>query len=202
MEVWRPGGNRSLGEWQSSAVCCGDVLARQQLALFLSRLELVRRCWLRHKAQGKAACRRSCKLGCDALRIEPAQDGGYTRSSEPPCFAVGRFDGDRVFVDKQALRDQVANERNSGIHVCPFFDPGAVAAAIDGLPDTLTVDETNWTLIYDYEGKLAWIWPQGQIPPSNLTSSADGDRRGVGVSFGSDLNGAPAPNTHAGEQPA
>jgi hypothetical protein len=80
-----PGHVRLLGKgiiqrWKTSEVALdGDVLARQQLALFLSRLELVRRCWLRRKAKGPNACRRSCKLGCDALRIEPAQDVGYTR---------------------------------------------------------------------------------------------------------------------------
>src|ERR1039457_7194814 len=189
--------------WKPSEVALdGDVLGRQQLALFMSKLDRVRLCWLRRKAKGKNACRRSCRLGCDAFRIEPSQDMGYTRSSEAPWFAVGRFDGERVFVDKQALRDQVANDRNSGIRLCPFFDPGAVAAAIDGLPDTLAADDSTWALVYDFEGKPAWIWPHGQIPPSNLSSSADGGHRGVGVSFGFDLTGAAATNAPAGEQPA
>jgi SpoVK/Ycf46/Vps4 family AAA+-type ATPase len=51
-------------------------------------------------------------------------------------------------------------------------------------------------------GEPAWIWPHGQIPPSNLTSSADGDRRGVGVSFGSDLAGSAKANDPDGAQPA
>jgi len=29
----------------------------------------------------------------------------------------------------------------------------------------------TWTLVYDYEGKPAWLWPHGQIPPSNLTGA-------------------------------
>src|ERR1039457_1463611 len=110
--------------------------------------------------------------------------------------------GERVFVDKQALRDQVANDRNGGIRLCPFFDPGAVAASIDGLPDTLAADDSTWALVYDFEGKPAWLWPHGQIPPSNLSSSADGGHRGVGVSFGFDLTGAAVTNAPAGEQPA
>jgi AAA+ superfamily predicted ATPase len=189
--------------WKTSEVSLdGDVLGRQQLALFLSRLELVRRCWLRRKVQGKAACRRSCKLGCGALRIEASQNIGYSRSSEPPWFAVGSFDGERVFVDKQALRDQVANDRNGSIRLCPFFDPAAIAQTIDGLPDTLTADDSNWTLLFDYEGKPAWIWPHGQTPPSDLCTSADGGHRGVGISLGCDLTGATATNTPTGEQPA
>ncbi|MGO9291272.1 MAG: SEC-C metal-binding domain-containing protein [Polyangia bacterium] len=31
------------------------------------------------------------------MRIEPAQDVGYSHSPEPPWFAVGRFDGERVY---------------------------------------------------------------------------------------------------------
>jgi hypothetical protein len=127
---------------------------------------------------------------------------GYHRGFEPPWFAVGRFDGERVFVDKQALHDQVANDRNSGIRLCPFFDPGAGAAAIGGLPDTLAADDSNWTLVYDYDGKPAWIWPQGQIPPSNLSSSADRNHHGVGVSFGFDLAGAAKANAPDGAKPA
>jgi hypothetical protein len=38
------------------------------------RLELVRRCRLRRKSMGQRACRRSCRLGCDILRIEPSHD--------------------------------------------------------------------------------------------------------------------------------
>ena len=102
----------------------------------------------------------------------------------------------------EALRDQVANDSNSGIHLCTFFDPGAVAKAIDGLPDTLAADESNWTLLYDYDGKPAWIWPHGQIPPFNLCASADGDRRGVGFSFGFDLTATGVSNDPAGAQPA
>ncbi|HEX7499917.1 MAG TPA: exonuclease domain-containing protein [Polyangia bacterium] len=43
------------------------------------------------------------------------------------------------------------------IRLCPFFDPGAVAAAIDGLPDTLAADDSTWALVYDFEGKPAWL---------------------------------------------
>src|ERR1039458_1461591 len=68
-----------IQRWKTSEVALdGDVLRRQQLAIFLSRHELVRRCWLRRKAKGKDACRRSCRLGCDALRIESSQDVGYS----------------------------------------------------------------------------------------------------------------------------
>ena len=73
----------------------------------------------------------------------------------------------------------------------------AIAKAIDGLPDTLAADDSNWALVYDYEGKPAWIWPHGQIPPSRLSTSTGGGHRGVGVSFGFNLTGAAAVNAPA-----
>ena len=185
--------------WKTTEVALdGDVLARHQLASFLAKLERVRLCWLRRRAQGPDACRRSCPLGCQSLRIEPSQDFGYSPSAEQPWFAVGRFDGEHVFVDKQALRDQLADECNGAVRLCPFFDPNAVAAAIDGLPDTLAADDSTWTTAYDFDGKPAWIWPHDQTPPMNLTTSADGYHRRVGVSFGLDLSAGEASDTSAG----
>jgi AAA+ superfamily predicted ATPase len=186
--------------WKTTEVALdGDVLARPQLARFLAKLEHVRLCWLRRRAQGPDACRRSCRLGCQSLRIEPSQDFGYSPSSEQPWFAVGRFDGERVLVDKQALRDQVANDRNGGVRLCPLFDPGAVAVAIDALPETLAADDSAWTIVYDFDGKPAWLWPHGQIPPSNLSTSADGSHRGFGVRYGLNFSVAEAPDD--GTQP-
>jgi hypothetical protein len=135
----------------------------------------------------------------DALRIEPSQNMGYSPSSEQPWFAVGRFDGEQVFVDKQALRDQVANDRNGAVRLCPFLDANAVAAAIDGLPDTLAADDSAWTMVYDFDGMPAWLWPHGQIPPSNLSASADGSRRGIGIHYGLNFSVAKAPDD--GTQP-
>jgi hypothetical protein len=109
----------------------------------------------------------------------------------------------RARLRRQAgLHDQVANDRNSGICLCPFFDPGAVVAAIDDLPDTLAADESTWTLVYDFDGKPAWLWPHGQIPPSKLSTTPDGSHRGLGVSFGLDLNSPAVANAAAGTQPA
>jgi hypothetical protein len=58
----------------------------------------------------------------------------------------------------------VANDRNGGVRLCPFFEPNAVATAIDNLPDTLAADDSTWTMDYDFDGKPAWLWPHGQIP--------------------------------------
>ena len=83
--------------------------------------------------------------------------------------------------------------------LCPFFDPGAVTAAIDGLPDTLAADDSTWSLVYDFEGKPAWIWPHGQIPPSNLSTSADGSHGGFGVRYQLALSSAATNDAAAGE---
>jgi hypothetical protein len=161
--------------WKTAEVALdGEVLGRQQLTTFLAKLERVRQCWLRRKGQGAEACQRSCRLGCPALRIEPSQDLGYISSSAQPWFTVGRFDGERVLVDKQALREQVAADRHAAVRLCPFFDAHAVAAAIDGLPDTLAADDSTWTKVYDLDGKPAWLWPHGQPPPMNLSTTIEG----------------------------
>ncbi|MGA9656882.1 MAG: hypothetical protein WBV96_23515 [Polyangia bacterium] len=47
-------------------------------------------------------------------------------------------------IDFGPLRDQVANDRNGGVRLCPLFDPNAVAVAIDTLPDTLAADDSTW----------------------------------------------------------
>ena len=52
-----------------------------------------------------------------AFLVCTTKDFGYCSSSEQPWFAVGRFDDERVFVDKPALHDQVANDRNGGIRL-------------------------------------------------------------------------------------
>jgi hypothetical protein len=70
---------------------------------------------------------------------------------------------------------------NGGVRLCPFFDPGAVAAAIDYLPDALAAYDSTCTMVCDFDGKPAGLWPNGQIPPSNPTTSADGSHRGFGV---------------------
>jgi hypothetical protein len=172
--------------WKTAEVTFdGEILGRQQLGTFLAKLERVRQCWLGRKGQGAEACRRSCKLGCDALRIEPSQDLGYIPSSNEPWFTVGKFDGKHVFVDKQALREQVAARRHAAVRLCPFFDPAGVAAAIDGLPDTLASDDSSWSVVYD-NGKPAWLWPRGQIPPVNLsTTTRAASSTGIAIRYGS-----------------
>ena len=55
----------------------------------------------RVRDQREDAAQAGLHAGCDILRIEPSYDLGYHRGFKPPWFAVGHFDGERVFVDKQ-----------------------------------------------------------------------------------------------------
>jgi hypothetical protein len=49
--------------------------------------------------------------------------------------------------------------------------------------------------LYNYDGKPTWIWPHGQLLPSDLTTSADGGHRGslaempAGFEFAESING-------------
>jgi hypothetical protein len=54
-------------------------------------------------------------------------------------------------------------------------------------------------MVYDFDGKPAWLWPHGQIPPSNLSTSADDSHRGIGVRYGLNFSVAEAPDD--GTQP-
>jgi len=141
--------------WRTAEVALdGDLLGRNELTGLLERLDHVRRCWLRRRQQGPEACRRSCRLGCDALRLRPSLEQlAYAGHPEALWFGVGRFDGERVIIDRQALRDQVAAERCAEVRLCSFFDPESVAARIDALPETVAADGKAWITLFSHKGK-------------------------------------------------
>ena len=187
--------------WKTTEISLdGELLGRQQLVLFLEKLERVRRCWVQRKSQGPQGCRSSCRLGCNSLRLEPSVARLRDSASEPPWFAVGRFDGKLVVVDKEALHNQVAGERNAHVRLCPFFDAPRVATAIDGLPETLTADDAGWITLYDFAKKPAWIWPSGERTPWDLSTAAQ-DFAGSGVELRLDFT-APDADGDASAQPA
>jgi AAA+ superfamily predicted ATPase len=163
--------------WKSAEVTLdGEALGRREVDTLVDRLDTARRCWLRHKSQGTHGCRRSCSLGCEALAIWPAHERlGHAGNAEPCWWGVGTFDGARVTVDKAGLHEQVAAPRNTFVRACPLFDGAAVAAMIDGLPDTLEADETGWTTAYgSRDGKPAWIWPRAAHLPIGLSETPNG----------------------------
>lgn len=168
--------------WRTTEVSLdGDQLGRNELTCLLERLDRVRLCWLRRKQQGPAACRRSCRLGCDALHLRPSSDRlGYTGSTDL-WFTVGRFDGERVVIDRQALRDQVADDRHAEVRLCPFFEAEDVAARIDGLPDSVEAGDAEWTRVCSYEGEPVWLWPSEVRLPSGVCAAQESPRPDPGL---------------------
>jgi AAA+ superfamily predicted ATPase/ATP-dependent DNA ligase len=197
--------------WKSAEVNLdGEALGRREVDTLVDRLDTARRCWLRHKSQGTHGCRRSCSLGCEALGIWPAHERlRYAGNAEPCWWGVGTFDGERVAVDKAGLHEQVAASRNIFVRACPLFDGMAIAAIIDGLPDTLEAGETGWTTAYgSRDGKPAWIWPRDAHLPIGLSETPNGLWRpgdaGIHVDLGQRDDGPvnPVPTTPARSIPA
>ena len=179
--------------WKTTEVSLdGELLGKHDLGDFMERLETVRRCWLRRKKQGTESCRASCALGCEALRIRPSHEHlSYAGNAEPPWFAVGRFNGEAVIVDKQALRDQLQAPRNAEVRLCPHFDAAAVGARIDALPGTIVSDDVTWMLVYhSKDGKPAWLWPRGSQPPPGLRDTPHSAWQAGGLRVGVDLGRA------------
>jgi AAA+ superfamily predicted ATPase len=163
--------------WKSAEVTLdGETLGRREIDTVVERLDMVRRCWLRRKNQGADGCRRSCAVGCEALRIWPVHEHlRYAGNGEPPWWAVGRFDGERVTVDKPAIHEQVAAPRNVFVRACPLYDATAAAAKIDGLPVILAPDDAGWITVYGArDGKPAWVWPRDEYLPIALHASPNG----------------------------
>jgi len=155
--------------WKSAEISLdGETLDKFAVESVVNRLDEIRQCWNRHKATGPAGCRRDCALGCQALRITPSQrflEGAFI--TEPPWYAVGRFEGGQVTVDKAALAAQVERRTNSLLAECPLYDKASVLGAIESLPAALPPDEPGHRLVYRREdGLAAWVWPEhAPLPP-------------------------------------
>jgi AAA+ superfamily predicted ATPase len=175
--------------WRSTEVSLdGEVLSRKQQQLFIEKLERVRSCWLRHKEQGQAACRRASRLGCDSIRLEPPLYELNYGGREPPWFGIGTFNGERVTLDKVQLRDQLSDGPNRQLRLCPFFDAAYVERAIDELPETLSPGD-SWTKLHDGQGKPAWLWPKGVSTPMGLhATQATRADKGASIRLGLDLS--------------
>ncbi len=158
--------------WRSTEVSFGgELLDPQQRSLLAARLERVRRCWRRHRDDGPASCRASCRLGCHALHVEPTSDRVGYGDMGLPWFES--FDGERAVIDKAALRAQVGGERNALVRLCPFYDARDVAARVDALPDAITADEQEWTTVHDDDGKPVWLWPRDGHVPFGMRTPAE-----------------------------
>ncbi|MBI2844864.1 MAG: AAA family ATPase [Armatimonadetes bacterium] len=183
--------------WKSTEVALdGDTLDKYTTDDVLNRLEEIRQCWNRHKATGPAGCERDGALGCRALRITPSQrllDGAFI--AEPPWYAVGKFEGERMIVDKAGLISQVDRRRNKLLDCCPCFSRDAVLSAIQGLPDVLSTDDAGYQLVYKRDdGLAAWVWPEHAPMPRIVARGAQARDPQVGSqSFGLAVSSAQSP---------
>ncbi len=165
--------------WKSTEISLdGETLDKFAVDSVVNRLDEVRQCWNHRKAGGAAGCRRDCALGCRALRITASQrflEGAFI--TEPAWYAVGRFEGGRVALDKAAIAAQVERRTNGLLEECPLYDKAAVLAAIESLPTTLSPDEPGYRLVYRREdGIAAWVWPEhASVPPRLAERGARAD---------------------------
>jgi len=179
--------------WKTTEVSLdGDLIGKHDLQDFLNRIEDTRRCWLKRKKQGPDACKRDCMLGCDALKIRASHEFlSYAGNDEPLWWAVGNFDGERVILDKEALKRQIGAERNSGVRLCPHFDRATVMAKIDALPVTIEASTAGWITLYNKDGAAAWLWPTDAKTPPTLRTTTDNPWRSGGlnirVGFGKEI---------------
>jgi AAA+ superfamily predicted ATPase len=190
--------------WKTTEVALdGEALGRHDVDGLVERLDTVRRCWLKHKAGGPETCRRSCPIGCAALRLFPSHEYlGYAGNEHPPWYAVGSFDGESVTVDKTAITEQVTGPRNAEVRLCPHYDPVAVGSAVAALPDRLSPEPGRWITVYHWkEGAPAWVWPKEARLPSGLRDTSDNPWRSGGLNVRVDL-GQDAASGEPGGRPS
>jgi len=179
--------------WKSAEMCLdGEVLTKYDIDGLLERAEEIRRCWMRHKTVGSGGCRRDSMLGCRCLRITPSErflEGAFI--SEPQWYAVGRFDGKQVQIDKDSLIAQVGRRRNGLLECCPCFSKDAVASAIQKLPGAIAHDTPGYQLMYKRDDGLpAWIWPEhAPLPPRLAAKGAQVRSESQGSSIQSPFHG-------------
>ncbi len=176
--------------WKTTEVSIdGELVGKHDLQDFMDHLEDTRRCWLKRKKQGEEVCRKACILGCDALNLWGSHEWlKYSGCDAPPWWTVGSFDGEKVEIDKSALKRQLDAERNSGVRLCPFFQRDILLSKIDALPKTVEADGESWIQLYHSDsGKPAWIWPANEKIPPTLRKTKDNPWRSGGMNISVDL---------------
>ncbi|MHB1000857.1 MAG: AAA family ATPase [Armatimonadota bacterium] len=177
--------------WKSTEVSLdGESLTKHDLDTVLERLDEIRRCWMKHKSTGYAGCVKSSTLGCRCIRITPSErflEGAFM--AEPQWYAVGRFDGKTVQLDKDGIISQVNRRRNGMLESCPLFNKDAILSIIGSLPDALSPDDAGYHLVYRRDDGLpAWVWPEyAPLPPRLVERKIDinqSNRQDHGVYIG------------------
>jgi len=199
--------------WKTTEVSLdGELIGKHDLQDFMNRLEDARRCWLKRRTAAgnssasfptvtgfaeqmstktQAVCRH-CTLGCDALSIWSSHEWlNYSGCDAQAWWAVGKYAGGKIVVDKDGLKRQIDTERNEGAGLCPHFDREAAIAKIDALPDTIEADD-HWITLwvsdpYNSDGKAVWLWPAEEKIPPTLRKSKDNPWCNGGMNIRVDL---------------
>ena len=179
--------------WKTTDVSLdGELIGKHDLQDFMNHIEDARRCWLKRKKHGMEYCRSNCTLGCDALNIWASHEWlNYSGCDAQPWWTVGKYDSERITIDKDALKRQIDAERNEGACLCPNFDREAVMEKIDALPDNIKADD-HWITLwvsdpYNSDGKTVWLWPADEKIPPTLRKTKDNPWRDGGMNIRVDL---------------
>ena len=184
--------------WKSLEISLdGEPLDKYVVDDLINRIEEIRKCWMSRKSSGPAGCMRTSALGCRCLSIIPSERfliGAYI--NEPQWYAVGRFDGRAVTVDKLYLVAQLDRRKNGLLDCCPHFEKSRIVEAIGGLPDTISPDDAGYRVLFKREDRTpAWVWPEdAPIPPMLAERGISGrersqDRHGVHIGVGNPSGG-------------
>jgi len=164
------------------------IVGEEEHIVRICRIEDARCCWIKRKKQGPDVCKRDCPLGCDALNIWSTHEWlNHSGCDESPWWTVGHFDGERVVVDKDALKRQIDADRNEGVQLCPNFDRKAVIAKISAHPESIQASDEGWILLYSKDEKPAWLWPVKAKTPPMLRTTKDNPWRHGGMNIRLDL---------------
>jgi len=106
------------------------------------------------------------RLGCKRLRLRPSSAFPGIPREHPAWYAVGRFDGKTVALDKPSLLSQLDAEINEPLALCPYFDRSTVEERIGDLPKKLDPesDGARWAFGYAITAKdrkkPVWVFPR------------------------------------------
>ena len=176
--------HRVISRWSGAEVVVnGEPLAFHDVQGVLNAIGDLAACWRR---QGKSAdggtnpCRGCFTLGCKGLRFKPSSGFPGIPRSHPAWYAVGRFDGRAVVLEKGQLLAQLSDRLNETFDICPFFDREWTARRIRELPDTLDpeANPTRWVLGYAIDTKKpVWVFPKGlKRLPFDVTLEREAER--------------------------
>jgi len=159
--------HRLISRWSGAEVVVnGEPLAFHNVQGVLNAIGDVAACWRRRSRntdEGTHPCRDCLTLGCNQLRFAPSPDSPGIPRSQPAWYAVGRFDGERVTLDKSELLTQLDGRLNETLVVCPHFDRDGTAQRICELPDVLdpAANPARWVLGHAVDTKNpAWVFPK------------------------------------------